>query len=386
MSNSFRPLELCRKLSHTLALNKQKCKAKHTWFAQNYPFATCASPACMKSLSGCHAVVNEIKRPTLSIQTSEVNGPFLGEEEKKSAFLLAKSTFSSERSDGDEKLESDEQGEPGWTTWTWCTSDLSNLPQLITFRPCGTWNPKAPLWARPSLSWRQTKPQHVTTISHEMDLDPDRWSRATANRNSTWIKQIKCCLFYIYICTDEPRVEGYIPLDTVQLGKELDTSSTTTTTYIQHPPLKFSKLSCTPLLAAELLQAQDQVLAMRSKWGILQMQVVNTHFAILNPVSHPPGRPIASTNENRSPPWSLHSTQNCQEDFNIRIPNMRLEMDHAGIFLQCSLNNIYMDHKSPSLCKSHDKGNVILVTEDTRKINAVLEADRIQPPCTAKAN
>ena len=36
-------------------------------------YATCASPACMKSLSGCHAVVNEIKRPTLSIQTSEVN-------------------------------------------------------------------------------------------------------------------------------------------------------------------------------------------------------------------------------------------------------------------------------------------------------------------------
>ncbi len=47
MSNSFRPLELCRKLSHTLALNKQKCKAKHTWFAQNdVPFCN----LCFSSL------------------------------------------------------------------------------------------------------------------------------------------------------------------------------------------------------------------------------------------------------------------------------------------------------------------------------------------------
>ena len=40
-----------------------------------------------------------------------------------------------------------------------------------------------------------------------------------------------------------------------------------------------------------------------------------------------------------------------------------------------------LDWESASLGKSHDKGNVILVTENTRKVYAVLEADQIQPPC-----
>lgn len=371
---SFRPLELCRKLSHTLALDKRKCNRKNTWFAQNYPLCNlCFSslyeisewlPCCSQWDKEAHPVNSNIWGKCLAFLEKEKTMPSCLPRAHSRARDLTE-TKSLKMMNRVNRCELRELAVP---------LIYPIYPQLITSRPCDPWNPKAPLWARPSLSG-QTKPQ-LTTISHEMDLDSDRWSRATANRNSTWIKQIKCCLFYT-----EPRVEGYMPLDTVQLGKELDTSSTTTTTYIEHPPLKFSKLSCTPLLAEELLQAQDQVLAMRSKWEILQMKGVNTHFAILNPVSHPPGRPIASTNEKRSPPWS--STQNCQEDFNIRIPNMRLEMDHAGVSLQCSVNNI-MDRKSPSLCKSHDKGNVILVTEDTRKINAVLEADCIQPPCTAK--
>lgn len=56
-------------------------------------------------------------------------------EGKNYAFLLAKSTFSSERSDGNEKLENDEQSEPVWTTWTWCTFDLSDLSPTDNLPP-----------------------------------------------------------------------------------------------------------------------------------------------------------------------------------------------------------------------------------------------------------
>lgn len=82
------------------------------------------------------------------------------------------------------------------------------------------------------------------------------------------------------------------------------------------------------------------------------------HARAVSPSLHiptfPPGKPMASTKEKRSPPCGANSWQRQQRQ---------------------------LDWESASLGKSHDKGNVILVTENTRKVYAVLEADQIQPPC-----